>query len=213
MTFEFKPEFCKRCGQQKSFYPDGRREMRRRCRCELDRVRKNNVWRVVDPEFFDAGKRLILMSAWDPPLFSKPGPFPELIRAQRVLLAGKLYEFAFRQTDDALPITRSVNGRLNLFLRGPQGAGRGLVAHDAEARNGVGSVGRDTDQHPGAERPDRGDGALREGLPLELDGCLVTPQPAALPTRQDHTHPLRHRRPALRAGVPVPVPGIPNSIE
>jgi hypothetical protein len=63
------------------------------------------------------------MEDWDPPLF-REGGYPEFLAAQTAMVPVRLFRFAFR--DNA--IQRQVGGRKNLFIRGPSGSGRGLLA-------------------------------------------------------------------------------------
>jgi len=141
MTFiKPKPIVCKRCGQQVSFYDGGVVQMSP-CRCKRESERVDRVKKTIDPEFFGPDRRLKLMDSWKPPLFERQTPFPELMRAQRAILISKLYEFAFRPSEEyGKAMSRSVNARLNLFLRGPQGAGRGLIAANVKIMAALGDL-------------------------------------------------------------------------
>lgn len=126
--FEFKPIVCKKCGHELNYVRDGV-TYSSPCRCQRMKDRLDRIINTVDPEFFNPDGTLKLMNAWNPPMFSQPTEFPGFMKAQRAILLKKLYEFAFKPLDEGgRSLSKSVADRLNFFLRGPQGTGRGLVA-------------------------------------------------------------------------------------
>jgi len=125
--FDFKPIVCKNCGHEINYVRDGV-SYQSPCRCQRMKERRDRIVKTVDLEFFNPDGTIKLMNAWNPPMFATPTEFPGFMKAQRAIVLKKLYEFAFKPLDDIRAMSRSVAGRINFFLRGPQGTGRGLIA-------------------------------------------------------------------------------------
>jgi hypothetical protein len=92
------------------------------------------VQKTIHPTFWKDRVRTI--GDWSPPLFKaeRAGLFRDLIRTQKVLAMSVLYEFCFKELkaeDDGRKVyalDRSILTGKNLFIRGPLGSGRGLLA-------------------------------------------------------------------------------------
>lgn len=123
---------CPECGEPSIVSRDGK-EVHKRCACDWERGFISRVARTVHREFWE--DRVLNMADWRPSLFNKDnaGLFRNLIRVQKAETIRAVYDFAYDITsmgkDGSLrfSVEDSLAKGRNLFVRGPQGSGRGLL--------------------------------------------------------------------------------------
>jgi hypothetical protein len=108
---------CHRCGYSLVELREGR-PVYLRCLCEWDRAFRARVSETLLPDFYTR-----TMRDWNPPLFAAGG-YRAFMEAQLAMVPIRVFRYAFK--DDA--IKANVRARRNLFVRGPAGSGRGLLA-------------------------------------------------------------------------------------
>lgn len=117
---------CEKCGEPR-FVMRNEKKVQLRCRCDWERGFHHRVKTTIHPTFWkDEVKTL---NDWSPPIFrgANGGEFRSFIRIQKAMAMAQMYEFCFRQDPSPAIYGSMAKGR-NLFIRGPQGSGRGLLA-------------------------------------------------------------------------------------
>lgn len=119
---DFIPKNCPACGMPKNALQEDK-EIIKRCKCDWRRGFQTRLVRTTDKAFF--AKNLL---HWRPRLFLRPCTFYDLIKAQKATALIRLHEFGWRKSGPtSWSIARSIAGNRNLFIRGPQNSGRGLL--------------------------------------------------------------------------------------
>lgn len=115
-------ETCQKCGKPVEGMIDGR-WVTLRCLCDWERGFHERLRRTVHPDFYRK-----TMGDWDPPLFASGG-YEELMVLQKAAVSRAIYAFAFEKGEDGSEaIERNIARGRTLFIRGPEGSGRGLLA-------------------------------------------------------------------------------------
>ena len=120
------------CGDPKIAIKDGL-EIQLRCKCDWKRGFFERVRKTVDPDYWEDNPKTIY--DWKPQLFNlkKAGLFPALMKIQKVSVLIRIYKFCFEQIkkkeDGTLifGIDKSIRKGINLFIRGPNNSGRGMM--------------------------------------------------------------------------------------
>jgi hypothetical protein len=124
---QYIPRICQSCGAKKSELRD-EVEYMLKCKCDWER----QFWPMLTSTVHESFRHKS-MGDWSPKLFSEAQSrsFKRLIKVQKADAIAKVWNFAFRPftkgvvTTNAL--TKSIQNRHNLFIRGPKNSGRGLI--------------------------------------------------------------------------------------
>lgn len=131
MDSDFVEVKCHICGEPRNALRDGK-EIILRCSCDWQRGFLERLKRTVSPLFWKNGVP-IKLTDYKPPIFKDGGNcrFKEFIRVQQSIVMLKLWNFAFKNfevEDKCIYILqKNIENRKNLFIRGPNGSGRGLL--------------------------------------------------------------------------------------
>ena len=97
------------------------------CLCSWERGFHERLKRTIGSAYWT--KKL---DDWNPPLFTQPCAFSDLMRVQRLAVISRLWSFCFKEIEiegkKAPILKQSLASNRNLFIRGPAGSGRGLLA-------------------------------------------------------------------------------------
>lgn len=133
---EFEQKTCPECGEPKNALRSGK-EILLRCKCDWERGFFDRVKATIHPEFYE--KSVKTLRDWHPAIYepfghwdrSKEMPTEEqrVVMAQKAVAIHALYDFCFRKAGDGkTALEESVASGKNMFIRGPYGSGRGLLA-------------------------------------------------------------------------------------
>lgn len=126
----FKEQKCGVCGEPKNELRDGN-EIILRCTCDWERGYHDRLKRTVHPDYW-----LKKITNWSPPAFKDGGRgrFKSLIKIQKATAMQRLYDFCFKIHGrdkgtgfKQYALYKSMERGRNLYIRGPNGSGRGLL--------------------------------------------------------------------------------------
>ena len=132
----FEQKACPECGEPKNALRNGK-EMLLRCKCDWERGFFDRVKATIHPEFYE--KSVKTLRDWHPAIYepfghwdkSRKMPTEEqrMVMAQKAAAIHAIYDFCFRKAEGGrVALEESVASGRNMFIRGPYGSGRGLLA-------------------------------------------------------------------------------------
>lgn len=129
---EFQPRFCPICNGPKNELRDNV-EIILRCTCDWERGYHDRIRKTIHYSFWR--EKVKNIKDWSPPIFQQGGPgrFKNFIKVQKGICIHKLYDFCFKYfgKDEfghkTYALDKSIEKGRNLYIRGPNGSGRGLL--------------------------------------------------------------------------------------
>ena len=132
---EFIQKNCPECGEPKNAIREGK-ERRLRCKCDWERGFFDRVKATIHPDFYE--KSVKTLRDWHPAIYepfghwdkSKEMPTEEqrIVMAQKAVAIHLIYDYCYRKGAAGVALEDSVSSGKNIFIRGPYGSGRGLLA-------------------------------------------------------------------------------------
>lgn len=120
----FIPEKCSKCKKNLNTIKNGK-IVYLRCLCEWERGFHERLKKTVHVDFL---KPIKTINDWDPPVLH--GGYEEFMAIQKSLAIRRIYEFAFEEYSSKpnYALAKNIIHNNNLFIRGPNGSGRGLLS-------------------------------------------------------------------------------------
>lgn len=128
---DYIPQKCHKCGFPKTALRMDRDvpvEVIKRCHCDWKRACDTRVADTIHESFHKKSLR-----DWSPPIFKSECNFPTMMTAQKAITHKRLYEYCFKVVGkdergyDKYALHFAIEQNRNLFIRGPQHSGRGLL--------------------------------------------------------------------------------------
>lgn len=138
---EYVPRYCEKCGAKKSELRD-ETEYMLKCRCDWER----QFWPMLTSTVHESFRHKS-MGDWSPKLFrqAQSRSFKRLIKIQKADAIFKVWNFAFRPIPKGLTTTsalsRSIQSKQNLYIRGPKNSGRGLITSSIKLLAAIRTIG------------------------------------------------------------------------